>query len=125
MQKYDYEGYAILYNVEQPDGRILIKDAFKQCDGQTVPIVYDIYRNGGIPYLDISHDNCLGEALLENRDDGIYAYCRLYQPTIAEVLKENEPYGCIKKLTVFATRCNVRGREVINGIIKAVKIVAM
>ncbi|WP_455662459.1 hypothetical protein [Pradoshia sp.] len=124
MQKYDYERYVILYNVGLPDGRIVLKDAFEKCNGREVPIVYNMYQNGGTHIPDTSPDNVLGMALLENRDDGIYARCRFYDNPVGMLIKNIDPYKCIKRLTVYANLCEVNGLEVTRGIIRAVKVIS-
>lgn len=123
-QEYDYEGYAIRYDVKQPDGRIVLKDAFKNCDGQTVPLVYNFYRNDGSHIPDTSPESILGMAYLENRDDGVYALCTLYDTPICTWIKKNGIDGCIKGLTVFARISESRVQDIVSGTIKAVKVVS-
>lgn len=118
-QEYDYEGYAIRYDVKQPDGRIVLKDAFKNCDGQTVPLVYNFYRNDGSHIPDTSPESILGMAYLENRDDGVYARCMFYEKT-----KELDIEKHIKELTVFARINATNEQGITNGTIKAVKVMS-
>ena len=66
-KKFDFGGWATRNNLKCSDGRTILKDAFKDNDGQTVPLVWNHQHNGP--------DNVLGHALLENRKDGVYAYC--------------------------------------------------
>lgn len=68
MDNYDFCGWATRNNVRCSDGRIIMRDAFADCDGKTVPLVWN-HRHDD-PY------NVLGHALLENREDGVYAYCK-------------------------------------------------
>ena len=117
--EYDYEGYAIHYDVKQPDGRIVLKDAFKNCDGQTVPLVYNFYRSDGSHIPDTSLENILGMAYLENHDDGVYARCTFYEKT-----KELGIEKYIKELTVFARINTTNEQGITNGTIKAVKVVS-
>ena len=64
---YDFSGYATKNDLTCGDGRIIRKDAFRDCDGKTVPLVWHHIHNDPM--------NVLGHADLENRDDGVYAYC--------------------------------------------------
>ena len=66
-KKLDFGGWATRNNLKCSDGRTILKDAFKDNDGQTVPLVWNHQHNGP--------DNVLGHALLENRNDGVYANC--------------------------------------------------
>ena len=125
MQDWDYEGYAIRYNTKRPDGKTILKDAFKNCDGQTVPLVYNFYQNGGTHIPDTSIDNVLGLACLENREEGVYARCKLNDTPICLELKKVGLDKCIKKLTVFAQRCEIHDLAVSNGIITAVKVISL
>ena len=68
-KKYDFAGWATKNNILCSDGRTIRKDAFKENDGQTVPLVYN-HDHKNI-------DSVIGNALLENRDNGVYAYCTL------------------------------------------------
>ena len=65
--KYDFSGWATKNNIRCADGRTIRKDAFKDNDGQTVPLVWQHQHDD--PF------NVLGHALLENRDEGVYTYC--------------------------------------------------
>ena len=66
--EYDFCGWATKANLTCSDGRIIRKDAFKHNDGQTVPLVWNHQHN--------SPEEVLGHAMLENRDEGVYAYCK-------------------------------------------------
>ena len=67
MEQYDFSGWATRANLKCSDGRTIMKDAFKDNDGKTVPLVWNHQHNDPL--------NVLGHALLENRDSGVYAYC--------------------------------------------------
>ena len=67
MEKYDFSGWATRANLKCSDGRTIMKDAFKDDDGRTVPLVWNHQHNDPL--------NVLGHALLENRGEGVYAYC--------------------------------------------------
>ena len=66
MANYDFCGWATRPNLKCSDGRIIMADAFKGCNGQQVPLVWN-HQHGSV-------DNVLGHAILEERDGGIYAY---------------------------------------------------
>ncbi|MFA7171772.1 MAG: phage major capsid protein, partial [Candidatus Paceibacterota bacterium] len=68
MNKFDFSGWATRNNLKCSDGRTILKDAFKHHNGKTVPLVWNHQHNDPL--------NILGHALLENRDDGVYAYCK-------------------------------------------------
>ena len=67
MENYDFCGWATRNNLRCSDGRTIMKDAFKHCDGSEVPLVWNHQHN--------DPDNILGKALLHNCDEGVYAYC--------------------------------------------------
>lgn len=117
MEDFDYEGYAVRYGIEQPDGRTILKDAFKKCDGRMVPLA--CFTEATAPYTSV--DNVLGMAYLENREEGVYARCKLYDTPLCLELKKIGLDKCIKELTVFAhIFCEVPNREVISGVITVV-----
>lgn len=118
-QEYDYEDYAIRYDVKQPDGRIVLKDAFKNCDGQSVPLVYNFYQSGGSHIPDTSFENILGTAYLENRYDGVYARCVFH-----EWFKELGMEKYIKALSVFARINATNEQGISNGKIMAIKVMS-
>ena len=68
MGDYDFCGWATKSNMKCSDGRTIMKDAFKDNDGKTVPLIWN-HRHDGV-------NEVLGHALLENRDEGVYAYCK-------------------------------------------------
>lgn len=108
---YDHEGYAVYYEVEQPDGRIIHKDGFKGSDSDYVPLVY---RKADKEYLRPSYldtDSIVGLAKLENREDGVYAYCEFFEPGFEKD---------IEGLHVYTYIYNHNGKEIFDGIIKAV-----
>lgn len=109
--KWDYEGYAIRYGVEQPDGRIVIKGAFDGSDGKTVPLVY---RKPDKEYMHptyLYHGSVIGLAHLENREDGVYAYCKFFEGGFDKQ---------IVGINVYAYLYNHNGKEIFDGIVKAV-----
>ena len=83
----DFSGYATKNNVKCSDGRTIIKDAFKENDGQKVPLVWQ--------HLHDSLDNVLGHAILENRDDGVYTYGVFNDSEQGKAAKERVRHGDI------------------------------
>ncbi len=112
---YDFSGYATKINVKCSDGRTILKDAFKDNDGQVVPLVWQ--------HLHDSPDNILGHALLENREDGVYAYGKFNDTEKGKVAKELVHNGDIISLSIFANKLQQRGSDVVHGMIREVSLV--
>ena len=115
MEKYDFSGWATRNDLLCADGRIIRKDAFKCNDGETVPLVYNHDHN--------STDNILGHALLENRDEGVYAYCAFNDSESGQAAKEAVRHGDVKSLSIYANKLKQAGNEVLHGVIREVSIV--
>lgn len=113
--KYDFSGWATRAGVRCSDGRIIIKDAFKGNDGATVPLVWNHNHN--------SADNVLGHALLENRDEGVYAYCSFNDTEQGKNAKTLVQHGDICALSIYANQLKENGKDVIHGIIREVSLV--
>ena len=95
-KKFDFGGWATRNNLKCSDGRTILKDAFKDNDGQTVPLVWNHQHNGP--------DNVLGHALLENRKDGVYAYCTFNDTEQGQISKILVQHGDISALSIFANQ---------------------
>ena len=115
MEKYDFSGYATRNDLLCSDGRTIRRDAFKHCDGQTVPLVYSHNHN--------DPDNILGHALLENREDGVYAYCTFNESDSAKAMKEAVRHGDVRSLSIYANKLKQAGGDVLHGFIREVSIV--
>lgn len=113
--KYDFGGYATKHNVRCSDGRTIMPDAFKECDGQIVPLVWQ--------HVHDSPDNVLGHAQLENRSDGVYAYCSLNETPAGQNAKEIVKHGDICALSIYANRLRQQGGNVMHGVIREVSLV--
>lgn len=113
--KYDFSGWATRANLKCSDGRTILKDAFKHHDGQTVPLVWNHQHND--PF------NFLGHALLESRDEGIYAYCTFNETESGKTAKELVQHGDICALSIFANQLKQQGRNVMHGAIREVSLV--
>ena len=113
--KYDFGGWATRANLRCSDGRTILKDAFKENDGVTVPLVWNHQHD--------DPNNVLGHALLENRGDGVYAYCTFNpseQGKQAKLLVEN---GDVSALSIYANQLRQNGMNVEHGSIKEVSLV--
>ena len=113
--KYDFSGYATKNDLRCADGRIIRQGAFKDCDGTEVPMVWQ-HRHAGI-------DNVLGHVLLENREDGVYAYGSFNDTEAGQTAKKIVQHGDVKALSIYANQLKQRGDEVLHGIIREVSLV--
>lgn len=115
MEKYDFSGWATRANLKCSDGRIIQKDAFKDNDGRSVPLVWNHQHND--PY------NILGHALLENRDEGVYAYCTFNDSESGRNAKILVEHGDVSALSIFANKLKQNGANVVHGSIREVSLV--
>ena len=115
MEKYDFSGWATRNDLLCADGRTIRKDAFKANDGQTVPLVWNHGHN--------DPDNILGHALLQNRDEGVYAYCTFNNSESGLAAKEAVRHGDVKSLSIYANKLKQSGNDVLHGMIREVSIV--
>ena len=115
MEKYDFCGWATRNNVKCSDGRTIIKDAFKHHDGQTVPLVWNHQHN--------DPENILGHALLENRPEGVYAYCTFNESETGKLTKVLVEHGDVKSLSIYANQLKQQGENVLHGAIREVSVV--
>lgn len=115
MVKYDFSGWATRNDILCADGRTIRKDAFKANDGQTVPLLYGHCHN--------DPDRILGHALLENRDEGVYAYCTFNESESGKAAKEAVRHGDVKSLSIYANKLKQSGNDVLHGMIREVSIV--
>lgn len=112
---FDFSGYATKNNLKCSDGRTICKDAFKDNDGQKVPLVWQHLHNE--PY------NVLGHALLENREDGVYAYCTLNDSEAGKNARLLVEHGDITALSIYANKLIQKGSSVLHGAIREVSLV--
>lgn len=115
MKTYDFSGWATRNNLRCSDGRTIMKDAFKHNDGQTVPLVWNHQHNDPL--------NVLGHALLENRDEGVYAYCKFNETESGKNAKLLVEHGDVSALSIYANRLKQQGSNVIHGDIREVSLV--
>ena len=112
---YDFSGYATRHNIRCSDGRTIMPNAFNECDGQTVPLVWQ--------HVHDTPDNVIGHADLECRPDGVYAYCSLNSTPSAETAAELVKHGDICALSIYANRLQQIGGNVVHGVIREVSLV--
>ena len=112
---YDFSGYATRNDLRCADGRVIRHDAFKGNDGQQVPLVWQ--------HVHTDPTNVLGHALLENRDDGVYAYGVFNNTPSGQHAKEMVRNGDIVSMSIYANRLKQNGSDVIHGVIREVSLV--
>lgn len=115
MKDYDFCGWATKNDLRCADGRIIRRNAFRVNDGRKVPLVWG--HNHGSP-----HD-VLGHAVLENRDEGVYAYGYFNSTKAAKDAKESVEHGDIDSLSIWANNLEQVGNEVLHGVIREVSLV--
>ena len=116
MEKFDFSGWATKANIRCSDGLTIMKDAFKHNDGKVVPLVWNHDHND--PF------NVLGHAMLENRDDGVYAYCTFNEDTEqGRNAKSLVEHGDVVSLSIFANKLKKQGENVVHGEIREVSLV--
>lgn len=116
MENYDFGGWATRNDLLCADGRTIRKNAFKSQDGQVVPLVYNHNHNDA--------SNILGHAILENREDGVYAYGAFNDSDAGKAAKEAVKHGDITSLSIFANKLKQsKAGDVIHGIIREVSLV--
>ena len=115
MAKYDFGGYATRNDLLCGDGRTIRKDAFKDNDGCTVPLVWNHDHN--------DPENVLGHALLENRSDGVYAYATFNDTDAGRAAKKLVQHGDVKSLSIYANRLKQVGGDVVHGTIRELSLV--
>lgn len=115
MSKYDFSGWATKNNLRCSDGRTILKDAFKHNDGQTVPLVWNHQHNDPL--------NVLGHALLENREEGVYAYCKFNDTPAGTNAKMLVQHGDVSALSIYANQLKQQQGNVLHGQIREVSLV--
>ncbi len=114
-EKFDFGGWATKNDLLCADGRTIRRNAFKDDDGRTVPLVWQH-----------NHDDptrVIGHAMLENRDEGVYAYCSFNNSDLGQHVKELVSHGDVRSLSIYANQLKQRGGDVIHGIIREVSVV--
>ena len=114
-KRWDFSGWATKNDLRCSDGRVIRKDAFKDCDGHTVPLVWNHQHN--------DPNDILGHARLENREEGVYAYCSFNDSENAKSAKEAVKHGDVAAMSIFANQLKQQGSNVIHGAIREVSLV--
>lgn len=114
MDKFDFSGWATKANLKCSDGRTILKDAFKDNDGKTVPLCWGHSHDP---------DRVIGHALLENRDDGVYAYCKLNDTEAGKTAKLLVQHGDVNALSIYANQLKQNLSTVLHGNIREVSLV--
>lgn len=115
MESYDFCGWATRNDVKCSDGRTIRKDAFKHNDGQSVPLVWNHQHNENF--------NVLGHAMLENRPEGVYAYCKFNDTESGQNAKLLVENGDITQLSIYANQLRQQNGDVLHGMIREVSLV--
>ena len=114
-RKYDFGGYATKNDIRCSDGRTIRRDAFKEQDGAKVPLVWQ--------HLHDDPSNVLGHAILENRNDGVYAYCTFNNSPKGTTTKSLVEHGDVVALSIYANQLKQQGGNVLHGCIREVSVV--
>lgn len=112
---YDFSGWATVVNKKCSDGRTIMKDAFIDNDGAQVPLVWN--------HQHTEVENVLGHALLENRNEGVYAYCTFNDSESGKMGRELVKHGDVNQLSIYANQLKQQGDNVIHGVIREVSLV--
>ena len=112
---YDFAGWATRNDLRCADGRVIRKDAFKENDGKTVPLVWN-HNHSEVT-------NVIGHALLENRGEGVYAYCSLNDTPTGRHAKEIIRHGDVEALSIWANNLKQHGSDVFHGVIRELSLV--
>ena len=115
MQKYDFCGWATKNDIKCTDGRVIRRDAFKHCDGQRVPLVWNHQHN--------APEDVLGWAELHNQPEGVYTYGSFNETEGGQQAKALVEHGDITGLSIYANQLQQAGCDVIHGTIREVSLV--
>lgn len=115
VNNYDFGGWATVVNKRCSDGRTIMKDAFIDNDGAQVPLVWN--------HQHTEVDNVLGHALLENRPEGVYAYCTFNDSESGKMGRELVKHGDVNQLSIYANQLKQQGGNVVHGVIREVSLV--
>lgn len=113
--KYDFSGWATRNNLRCSDGRTIMHNAFADCDGMTVPLVWNHDHKDA--------ENVLGHALLENTNDGVYTYGVFNSTPMGQHVKTLVEHGDVTSLSIYANKLKESGGNVYHGDIKEVSVV--
>lgn len=114
-ERFDFSGWATRNDLECADGRTIRKNAFKDCDGKVVPLVWQ--------HVHDDPNVVLGHCLLENREDGVYAYGKFNETDSGRNARELVKNGDITALSIYANKLKQKGGNVLHGVIREVSLV--
>ena len=114
-KNYDFEGWATKNNLRCSDGRVIMQDAFKECDGKKVPLMW-MHQHTDPSYV-------IGNAYLENRPEGVYTYGSFNHSIMAQEAKEALMHGDVDSLSIYANQLVQKGAQVFHGAIREVSLV--
>lgn len=112
---YDCSGWATKANVRCYDGLVIAQDAFKECSGKVVPMVYN-HDHSNV-------DNVLGKCLLENRPGGVYCYAKFNDTDTGRTARKCVESGDLSAFSIFANGLKKVGSTVKHGFIREVSLV--
>lgn len=115
VKDYDFSGWATRNNIKCSDGRTIRKDAFKECDGKRVSLVWNHEHSDPL--------NVIGHADLENRDEGVYMYGKFNNTPEGQHIKEAVLNGDVRAISIYANHLKQNGGDVIHGKIREVSLV--
>ncbi len=115
MVKCDFSGWATRNDLVCGDGLVIKKDAFKHNDGKRVSLIWN--HDHGNP------EAVLGHAILENRDEGVYAYCYFNESENGKLAKQLVQHGDVSSLSIWANKLRKNGRDVLHGEIRELSLV--
>lgn len=111
----DFSGYVTKANIRCSDGRIIRRDAFKDCDGKKVPLVYNHLRD--------NIENIVGNVILEHREDGMYGYGNFNDSEYGQLAKKLVQHGDLDSMSIYANHLSQKGSSVTHGVIREVSLV--
>ena len=115
VEVFDFSGWATRNDLRCSDGRVIRRDAFKDNDRDVVPLIWQHDHS--------SPANVIGHALLQNREDGVYAYCSLNNNERGEAARQAVLHGDIDSLSIYANQLQQNGHDVVHGVIREVSLV--
>ena len=115
MENFDFSGWATRNDLTCSDGRIIRRDAFKNNDGQKVPLVWNHQHS--------DPNEVLGHAILENRNEGVYAYCKFNETESGQTAKLLVQHGDVNALSIYANQLKQQGPNVMHGNIRELSLV--
>ena len=112
---YDFAGYVTRNNVRCSDGRVIRPGAFAECDGKKVPMCW--------MHDHMTPENVIGHCILQNREDGVYGYCKLNKTPAGQAAAEAIRNKDVDSLSIYANKLKQQGADVVHGAIREVSLV--